>query len=103
VASVATVGIADGVVATLCLLSVDVLLLCRVFAVVPPSRTSWRVLAAVYTFPILNKVARVTILTVYFVQYARDARQTALTGFDTAINQVILNESIWFINAADNM
>jgi hypothetical protein len=90
----------------LCLLSVDILLLCRVFAVVPPSRTSWAVLAAVYTFPILNKIARSAILVVYCVHFARDARQHSLghtPSLDTSKNQAVVDESFWFITAADNV
>jgi hypothetical protein len=101
----AGVDIMNGLVVGLCFISVDALLLCRVFAVVPPSRTSWSVLTAVYTFPILNKVARLVILVVYCVQYMRDARLHPLIGaqsFDTTKNQVILYESIWFLTAADN-
>jgi hypothetical protein len=88
----------------LCVLSVDILLLCRVFAVVPPSRTSWPVLAAVYTFPILNKVIRKVLLIVYCVQYARDARLHPSVGpsLDNTRSQVILNEIMWYLAASDN-
>jgi membrane-bound metal-dependent hydrolase YbcI (DUF457 family) len=96
------VDIIDTLVVGLCLLSVDVLLLCRVFAVVPPSRTSWRVLTAVYTFPVLNKVARLGIMVAYCVHYARGARLPSLIGGVATKNQVIVYESMWFITAADN-
>jgi hypothetical protein len=101
----AGIAITNALVTVLCLLSVDVLLLCRVLAVVPPSRTSWGVLTAVYTFPVVNKFARVGIVITYCIHYARDARLHPLIrteSFDPTRSQVILNESMWYIAAADN-
>jgi hypothetical protein len=92
----------DVLVAGLCLLSVDVLLLCRVIAVVPPSRTSWRVFATVYTFPILNKVVRLALLIMSSVQYTQDARLRP-TGGETFDTTRIRTELIqWSLTAADN-
>jgi hypothetical protein len=94
--------IIDTLVVGLCMLSVDVLLLCRVFAVVPPSRTSWGVLAAVYTFPVLNKVARLVIMIVYGVKNAQQSRLLSPISSATSREQLIAYESVWFITAADN-
>jgi hypothetical protein len=99
------VELLNGLVVGLSILSIDVLLMCRVFAVVPPSRSSPRMLVAVYTFPIVSKLARVAILAVYFVRYMQDVRLHPTIGaqsFDTTNKQVQLYESIWIITALDN-
>jgi hypothetical protein len=60
---------------------------------------------AVYTFPILNKLARLAILVVSCVQYARDARVHPLISaesFVTTNNQLVLSKSMWSLTAADN-
>jgi hypothetical protein len=74
--------------------------------VLPPSRLSWGMLTAVYTFPIVNKVARLGILITCCVQYARDARLHPSIGansFDATRTQVILNESMCYITVADTV
>jgi hypothetical protein len=78
--------------------------MCRVLAVVPPSRTSPFMLIAVYTFPILSKFARITLLVIYCVHYAQDARRGPFMGseFDSSSTTVRITESIWFITAADS-
>jgi hypothetical protein len=61
-------------------------------------------LIAVYTFPILSKFARITLLIIYCVHYAQDARRRPFMGseFDSSSTTVRITESIWFITAADS-
>jgi membrane-bound metal-dependent hydrolase YbcI (DUF457 family) len=73
--------------------------MCRVLAVVPPSRTSPLMLLAIYTFPILSKLARITLLIIYCVHYAR---RRPYMEFEFSTTEVRITESQWFITAADS-
>jgi hypothetical protein len=87
------------------ILSVDVILLCRMFAVFPPSVTSKLKLALIFTLPLLFKASRLALLITYVVQYMTDFRlhpQTVSQDHDTSATQIQIYQSIWFITVFDN-
>jgi hypothetical protein len=87
-------------------LGINVILLCRMFAVFPPSRTSRRMLVAVFVVPIILKLYRVATLAVYIVMDMRDFRlhpNTISQPHDSNKNVVRLFDSRLFIAGFDNL
>jgi hypothetical protein len=88
------------------ILSVDVILLCRMFAVFPPSVTSKLKLALVFTLPLLFKASRLALLIAYAVQCMPDFRLhpqwIVSQDHDTSATQIRIYQSIWFITLLDH-
>jgi hypothetical protein len=85
------------------LISVDVLLFCRLLAVFPLSTTRPRTILVVYTLPVLFKVCRVGVMIGYGVQFMWDFHHgRALNGLDTNPIQLRLYIASWFFQAFDN-
>jgi hypothetical protein len=80
---------------------VDMVLLCRVLAVIPPSRTSKRVLFAIYPFPVLSKVTRLALVAVFCVMDFRDISHGDKFDGSTKI-ELRIEEAMWILNVLDN-
>jgi hypothetical protein len=86
------------------LISVDVLLFCRLLVVFPLSVTRWRTILAVYTLPVLLKLGRVGLLIDYAIQFMSDFDhgQANLTGLDANPAPRRLYKAAWFLTTSDN-
>jgi hypothetical protein len=93
-----------GVMGSLPVLSVDILLFCRVIAVFPPSRTPLRVMLAVYSLPGILKISRIGILVGYGVQTMWDIRhgRANLRSLDTTSKEIKIYAAYWYLTALDN-
>jgi hypothetical protein len=100
-----TISAGLGVITTIAFglptLAVDMVLLCRVIAVVPPSTTSKRVIAAVYTFPILSKVARLALVVAFGILNFRDLSRGDKHYGSSEVEARIM-EAAWILNVLDN-
>jgi hypothetical protein len=97
----AGLGILSSFAFGLPIIAVDMVLLCRVVAVVPPSATSKRVLAAVYTFPLLTKVAQCALIVEYAILYYHDIRHGD-QHYGSDKTEVRNNEAAWILNVLEN-